>query len=259
MKTMHSSFSLFCILFSIGALASASGLAAKPLDAEALERYKQGLALYAAGQKLHDAGKYDEANATYGQALNLFRDGPKPDMGNCYNRLGNAYLTKEPRKALWYYSQALGIRRIDHGREHPAVATSLNNVGMACMRMEEYDHALSYFEAAMDIFRKVIPVKDNRHVATNHNHIGMACAAKKLHDKAVLHHKEALRIYLKIYGDKHPNVARSKRELGFAHLNRGDKKTALALLHEAKDILIATEGADYVETKELVQKLKGIR
>ena len=253
MKTILCSLSLFSASLFI-----APNFTAKPLGPEALERYKQGLALYAKGQKLHDAGKYEEANATYGQAMDLFRDGPKPDMANCYNRLGNVYVAKEPRKALWYYSQALYIRRIDHGREHPAVATSLNNVGMACMKMEEYDHAIAYFEAAMNVFRKVIPPKDNRHIATNHNLIGSAYAAQNLHGKALLHHKEALRIYLKVYGEKHPNVARSKRELGFSHLAQGDKKTALTLLNEAKDLLIATEGAGYVETKELVEKIKGI-
>jgi hypothetical protein len=38
-----------------------------------------------------------------------------------------------------------------------------------------------------------------------------------------------------------------------------EKKQGLALLMEAKDIYIATEGAQYVETLELIQNIKKLR
>ena len=140
-----------CGLSSLLSLCVLGIWAAKPFPkdpaerAKALERYKQGLGLYAKGQKLQSDGKFDEANATYGQAMTLFQDGPKPDMANCYNRLGNAHLEKTPEKSLWYYSEALSIRRKDHGEEHEAVAASHNNAGTACMKMKEYDQAIARF------------------------------------------------------------------------------------------------------------------
>ena len=227
--------------------------------AKALERYKQGLALYAKGQKFHREKKYDDANATYEEALTLFRDGPKPDIANSYNSLGNVYLTEEPQIALWYYSKALTIRLADHGQEHEAVASSYNKVGMACMKMEEYDRAIAYFGGALGIFKRVIKKQHSGHFGANNCHLGNAYAAKKDYDSAVSHYEQALAIFLKVFGEKHPNIARVKRDLGFALVEKGDKKKGLVLLEEAKVMYIATEGAGYIETQELIEKMKKLK
>jgi tetratricopeptide (TPR) repeat protein len=239
--------------------------AAKPFPkdpaerAKALERYKQGLGLYAKGQKLQSDGKYDEANATYGQAMVLFQDGPKPDMANCYNRLGNAYLEKTPEKALWYYSEALSIRRQDHGEGHEAVAASHNNAGTACMKMKEYDQAITHFERSMNIFQRATSARDKRQVGAAHNRLGGAYSAKNEHGEAKRHQEKALEIFLKVFGPNHPNVARAKRDLGYAMIQNKEKKQGLTILNEAKDIFIATEGAQYIETLELIQNIKKLR
>jgi tetratricopeptide (TPR) repeat protein len=239
--------------------------AAKPFPkdpaerAKALERYKQGLGLYAKGQKLQSDGKYDEANATYGQAMVLFEDGPKPDMANCYNRLGNAYLEKTPEKALWYYSEALSIRRQDHGEEHEAVAASHNNAGTACMKMKEYDQAITHFERSMNIFQRATSARDKRQVGAARNRLGGAYSAKNEHGEAKRHQEKALEIFLKVFGPNHPNVARAKRDLGYAMIQNKEKKEGLTILNEAKDIFIATEGAQYIETLELIQNIKKLR
>ncbi|MFP6886684.1 MAG: tetratricopeptide repeat protein [Opitutales bacterium] len=258
-------FFQFFPIVGILATCCSTSWAVKPLPtdpaerAKALEKYKQGLGLYAKGQKLHGEGKYEDANATYGRAMDLFRDGPKPDMGNSYNRLGNAYLAEEPRIAFWYYAKALSIRRQDHGREHETVASSFNNVGMACMQMKEYDRAITYFDAATNIFRRVIPKRDNGQVAAGYGRLGSAYTAKKEYVEAVRHYEKALEIFLKVSGLKHPNVARSKRDLGYALIKNGEKKKGLDMLLEAKDIFIATEGAQYVETQELIKSIKDLR
>mgnify|MGYP001161324597 CR=1 FL=1 len=254
-----------CSLSSLLSLCVLGIWAAKPFPkdpaerAKALERYKQGLGLYAKGQKLQSDGKFDEANATYGQAMALFQDGPKPDMANCYNRLGNAHLDKTPEKSLWYYSEALSIRRKEHGEEHEAVAASHNNAGTACMKMKEYDQAIAHFESSMKIFQRVTSARDKRQVGASHNRLGNAYAAKDEHGEAKRHHEKALEIFLKVFGPNHPNIARSKRDLGYAMIRNKEKKLGLDLLMEAKDIYIATEGAQYIETLELIQNIKKLR
>jgi len=229
------------------------------LRAKALERYKKGLKLYSEGQKLHEQGKFEDANTTYGKAMEFFGDGPKPDMANSYNRLGNEYLTDNPYFALWYYGKALSIRRKDHGREHESVASSFNNVGMVCIHLKEYDRAIAYFEAAMGIFSKVNPKQNNGQVASCHNRIGSAYLAQKKFQQAVSHYEKGADMFLKTFGQKHPNVARAKRDLGFAYLEKGEKKKALDLLLQAKDIFTATEGAASIEAQELTKRLKKLR
>ena len=64
---------------------------------------------------------------------------------------------------------------------------------------------------------------------------------------------------MNISGSKHPNVARAKRDLGYALIKNGDKKEGLEMLLEAKDVFIATEGAQYIETQELIQRIKKLR
>jgi len=254
-----------CGLSSLLSLCVLGIWAAKPFPkdpaerAKALERYKQGLGLYAKGQKLHSDEKYDEANATYGQAMALFQDGPKPDMANSYNRLGNAHLEKTPEKSLWYYSKALSIRILDHGEGHVAVAASHNNAGTACMKMKEYDQAIAHFENSMNIFQRTTSARDKRQVGASHNRLGNAYAAKNEHDEAKRHHEKALEIFLKVFGPNHPNIARAKRDLGYAMIRNKEKKLGLALLLEAKDIYVATEGAQYIETLELIQNIKKLR
>ena len=254
-----------CSISSLLCLSVFPTWAAKPFPkdpaerAKALERYKQGLGLYAKGQKFQSDGKYDEANATYGQAMVLFQEGPKPDMANCYNRLGNAYLEKTPKKALWYYSEALLIRRQDHGEEHEAVAASHNNAGTACMKMKEYNQAIAHFKSSMNIFRRATSAKDKRQVGAAHNRLGSAYSAKNEYGEAQRHQEKALEIFLKVFGPNHPNVARAKRDLGYAMIQNKEKKEGLTILNEAKDIFIATEGAQYIETLELIQNIKKLR
>ena len=82
---------------------------------------------------------------------------------------------------------------------------------------------------------------------------------EKEYVEAVRHYEKALEIFLKVSGPKHPNVARSKRDLGYALIKNGEKKKGLDMLLEAKEIFIATEGAQYVETQELIKSIKDLR
>ena len=261
MNIFHHACATVAILITCGI----SSWAIKPFPTDpverskALERYKQGLKLYATGQKLHNEGKYEDANSTYGQAMALFQDGPKPDMANSYNRLGNSYLEDDPDRALWYYAKALSIRIQDHGQINETVAASYNNVGMTCMKMMEYDRAIAYFEAARNIFLRVSPKQDSGHVGASYGRLGSVYAAKEEYAEAVLHYEKALGIFLKVFGEKHPNIARAKRDLGYALVKKGEKKKGLDMLLEAKDIFIATEGAKYVETQELIKSIKKLQ
>jgi tetratricopeptide (TPR) repeat protein len=261
MKLLLAVCSIVALILSLGVAHGVKSLPKDPVErAKALERYKQGLALYAKGQKLHREKKFDEANATYGEAMELFQDGPKPDMANCYNSLGNAYLSEKPHVALWYYAKGLSVRLDDHGQEHETVATSYNHVGMACMKMKEYDRAVTYFKGSMGIFKRLNPRSNNPHLAASHSFIGSAHAGKKDHAEAIHHYEKALEAFIRSFGQKHPNVARAKRDLGFAMIEKGgQKQEAKALLLEAKNLFDATMGPGYVETKELVEKMKKLK
>ena len=139
------------------------------------------------------------------------------------------------------------------------MASSYNHVGVACIKMEEYDRAITYFEGAMNIFWRVNHKRDNAQVGAGHIHLGSTYTAKKEHQKAVEHFEKAADIFLKVFGPKHPNVARVKRDLGFAVIEKGDKKRGLALLLEAKDLFDATMGAGFIETQELVEKMNKLK
>ncbi len=261
MKSLLPFCSIATFLFALATASVAKPLPTDPVErAKALERYKEGLKLYTKGQKLHREGKYEDANATYGQALDLFQDGPKPDVANSYNSLGNAYLNKEPRTALWYYAKALKVRIREHGQEHETVGSSYNNVGLVCMKMEEYDRAIAYFNGAMGIFQRISTKRHDPHVAANHIHLGSAYAAKEMHDESVMHHEKGLEIFLKVFGERHPNIARAKRDLGYALVEQGtDKKRAKAILLESKELFIATKGANHEETQEVIQRIAKLR
>lgn len=66
-----------------------------------------------------------------------------------FNALG------KPKKAISYYKQALAIDENVFGKEHPNVATTLNNLGLVYYQLGQIVRARSYVERAYTIFKKI--------------------------------------------------------------------------------------------------------
>jgi len=128
------------------------------------------------------------------------------ELGWVCNNTGNA------RQAIGYYEQALSIDREVYGERHPAVATSLNNIGLAWHELGEHKKAITYYEQALSIDREVY---GERHpaVARDLNNIGSAWYALGDSQRAKEYFQQAYSIFHEFYGDEHPNTKAVKEWL----------------------------------------------
>jgi hypothetical protein len=69
-------------------------------------------------------------------------------------------------------------------------------------------------------------------------------------EEALGAHSKALEIWLKVFGDVHPEVARTKHIMGLVLKSTGKASEARAMFAEAAAVLLAVLGPDHPDTKE---------
>src|SRR6266496_1220386 len=79
-----------------------------------------------------------------------------------------------------------------------------NNLGFLFLRQGELDHAISHFQAALNIRSSNAAAHYNLGAALIHNNLGNALARKGLSDEAIGHYQEAVRLRTD-YADAHYN------------------------------------------------------
>ncbi|MBK9754073.1 MAG: serine/threonine protein kinase [Nannocystis sp.] len=128
--------------------------------------------------------------------------------------------------------EALAIREARLGSEHPDVATSLHNLGVASLHRGARDEAADYLERALTIRRAVLGA-EHPEVAASYNWLGNTSTARGQNDQAIALHRAALAIREKTLPPDHPDIASSLNNLGGCLSNEGDHEAALALQRRA--------------------------
>ena len=80
------------------------------------------------------------------------------------------YQAGKYEQAIPLAEQALTLAKKMYGEEHPAVATSLNNLGLLYSSMGRYEEAERYYEQALAIFKRLLG-EEHPHVATSLNNL----------------------------------------------------------------------------------------
>ena len=159
-------------------------------------------------------------------------------LGVCENKFGSY------DKALEYYEKCLAILLKTLGGEHPDVATSYNNIGVAWKSKAEYDKALEYYEKCLAIRLKTLG-GEHPSVATSYNNIGSTLDSKGEYDKALEYYEKCLVIRLKTLGEEHPSVATSYNNIGVALTSKAEYDKALEYYEKCLSIYIKTLGAEH--------------
>ncbi len=159
-------------------------LGIKPSNPDALVNF---------GNALQELGRYDEALASYDEALAI-----KPDYATALSNRGTVLQAlKHYDKALASYDEALAIK--------PDYAEALRNRGITLHGLRRYDEALASYDKALAIKPDYAEALSNR---------GLTLQALKRYDEALASYSKALAI--------NPDYAEAHANEGLLRLTLGD-------------------------------------
>ena len=192
-------------------------------------------------------GEFDEAEASYAEALRVYEAVVGPDHPSVADALANVgYLYKErgaTDDALRYYERALEIAETTLGPEHRNVATTLIYIGEIASRRGEYDRALAAFERALEIYEQTYS-DEHPAVASALANLGWTHSVIGRHDLALVEFRRALVINQASFGPEHFAVATSYTGIGTALAGLDRPTEALEAQLEALRIHEATQTPD---------------
>ena len=129
-------------------------------------------------------------------------------------------------ESLCYYIKVLAIQEKVLPENHPAIATSYNNVGSAYGKLGDHKKELEYCLKALAIREKVLP-ENNPTIVASYNNVGYAYGKLGDHKKALEYQLKALSIIEKVLLENHPYIATEYNNVGYAYGELGDHKKKL--------------------------------
>ncbi|MDF5721778.1 MAG: CHAT domain-containing protein [Rhizonema sp. PD37] len=142
--------------------------------------------------------------------------------------------------------RSVAIREKVLGKEHPDIATSLNNLAELYRKHGNYQKAEPLFQRSLAILEKVLG-KEHPDVATSLNNLALLYDAQGNYQKAEFFYQRSLVIYEKILGKEHPDVANSLNNLAYLYFIQGNYQKAEPLYQRSLAIyekVLGEEDAD---------------
>jgi tetratricopeptide (TPR) repeat protein len=131
--------------------------------------------------------------------------------------------------ALRAFERALAMyERLHPGRDHPDLATNLNNLGVVLYALGQPGNALSYYERALAMRERLYPKQDHPDLAQSLNNLGFMLRARGQPRKALSYYERALAMRERLYPKQdHPDLAMSLDALGSVLQALGEQGKAL--------------------------------
>jgi tetratricopeptide (TPR) repeat protein len=202
--------------------------------------------------------QYKEQALTMRQAL---YQGNHPDIANSLNNVGIAYgkLGKiekllqfvglsSKEKELQYKEQALTMYQALYQGNHPDIAESLNDVGIAYEKLGQIEKGLQYQEQALTM-RQALYQGNHPDIAESLNNVGIAYHNLGKIEKALQYQEQALTMRQALYQGNHPSIANSLNSVGVAYCKLGDSLKALELCKESYFMRCKLLGKDHPKTQ----------
>jgi tetratricopeptide (TPR) repeat protein len=162
-------------------------------------------------------------------------------LGKIYTNLG------EHRQSRDLFVEAHRIARDELGETHPTAMTALDQLGQACIVLEEFADAERALFKAYELQRKVLGPE---HEDTIHTFakISDLYAAMGKSDQAIAVGEEVLRIRRRIWGDEYEFTLVSMNNLGLLYLDVGHPEKALPLFKAAEVVATRILKEDHPST-----------
>jgi tetratricopeptide (TPR) repeat protein len=162
-------------------------------------------------------------------------------IGRTYRNLG---LYDEAEQHL---RAALAERQALLGREHPQVATSLNNLGELLTDRNQFAEAEGLFREALTIRQKLFG-GEHPDVAQSLNNLGLVMQYRHDYDAAEKLHRAALEMCRRLRGDAHPDVVNCLLQLGNALSNKEEYAAAEPVYRQALALVRGLYGDEHRDT-----------
>jgi tetratricopeptide (TPR) repeat protein len=149
------------------------------------------------------------------------------------------YAVAEP----WYW-QCLELKKHLMGEDHPAVATSLNNLAELYRVQGRYSEAEALYAQAISLYKRFLGA-DNLYVATSLNNLAALYHSQWRYTEAEPLYVKTLALFKHLLGADHPYVATSLNNLAEIYRTQERYTEAEALLLEALALRKSLLGADH--------------
>lgn len=211
--------------------AMARRLAARP-DAEASA---PAYAAQTLANALQRAGKYDEAEALYREALTAVHGDPRrslvrssilSNLAGCQDSQGRY------QDAIESATESLNIVVRVLGERHPSVAASRVNLANALAQSGALQRAFDHYAKAVDVYETSLG-DDHPNVAAVLDNVGLVHAMAGRYKQAAKEQRRALTIREKRLGLDHPLVGKTIYNLATTLKDQGKNDDAMALLRRS--------------------------
>jgi len=150
--------------------------------------------------------------------------------------------------------RALAIHEKVFGKEHPDVATSLNNLAELHKTQGDYEQAKPLYERSLAILEKVHG-KEHPLVTTSLNNLAALYYSQGDYEQTKPLLERALAIREKVFDKEHPDVATSLNNLAELHRTQGDYEQAKPLYERSLAILEKVHGKEYPSVASCLNNL----
>ncbi|MEM7353276.1 MAG: serine/threonine-protein kinase [Acidobacteriota bacterium] len=188
------------------------------------------------GSVLHNAGKYQEAEATLRRALELWEPTSVVEEGERTATRSELSITL---KGLGRFGEAEGLLRqaIDYSRnhlgaDHPRLATQMLNLASVVSELDRNVEAEALLREALEIRQRVYG-NESIAAAVAMNNLARICQRLGKRDEAEALHREVIAMRRRLQGSDHSDVAVALANLGVALRQNGQYEEAEALYREA--------------------------
>ena len=171
-------------------------------------------------------------------------------LAQCYFRKAWCHSVKEEKSlALESFQKALDVRLELYGRQHPTIADTYIEIGIAQNNMEDYSSALESHQCALEI-RKELHGEEHKTTAESYSYLGNTQAYLQNFASALESHRRGLDIRLKLYGEEHGATADSYSDIGRTQNSMRDYTSALESRQRALDIRLKLYGEQHQATAD---------
>ncbi|MCB9753296.1 MAG: tetratricopeptide repeat protein [Myxococcales bacterium] len=218
--------------------------------ARALEHPRAlGDALLAYGRRQRDLGRYEAAEATLRESIELAsRAGNDAALVRGWTSLatlvGDDLVRAEEGLVLAEVARLAAVRGGDLPDEELRVVMT---AGTLLYTLGRYDEAIAKYRRALDL-TITLDGPDDPEVAGALNNLANVLDDKGVHEEAIQHYRRALEIFERALGDEHPNVATNLLNLASALDQLAAYDESLAAAQRALKINAAAFGEEHVAT-----------
>jgi tetratricopeptide (TPR) repeat protein len=172
-------------------------------------------------------------------------------IGRFYEGQG-LYAEAEP-----WLQDCLAVVRSLLGEQHPAVASSLNNLAGLYQSQGRYEDAEPLLQQALELMRSLLG-EQHPAVATSLNNLAGLYRAQGRYEDAEPLLQQALELYRSLLGEQHPAVATSLNNLAELYRSQGRYEDAEPLYQQAIQIGIQALGEDHPDVAVWFHNLAGL-